>query len=172
MMTSLLEDERVERLVTLLRDELESYGELLSLLNAQQRQVLDRNPDAVAEGNEEVSAASEVAARARTVREECVAAIATDLQDEEDVGLGELLPAMPAAQRPLIEGLMAEINRTLEQAQRRARQNQILLARSIETIEQIVRLIRPEAASRTYTRRGSVAARSPLGSGARMVRSV
>ncbi|MGF1449097.1 MAG: flagellar export chaperone FlgN [Opitutales bacterium] len=172
MIETLTQNDRAEHLVELLRSELEGYGALLALLNQQQSEILERRPEALTEQVVVVDEASERAARRRHEREDWVRACVLEAGLEEEASVHEWLPFCPVASRPLVEGLVDEINRTLDRSQQRARQNQILLARAIQTIEQIVRLIQPDAGTRTYSRKGQMNQRGPVHGGGRILGTV
>ncbi len=172
MIETLTQNDRAEHLVDLLRSELEGYGELLALLNRQQSEILARRPEALTEQVSAVDEAGERAAQTRSQREAWVRECVLEAGLEDDASVHEWLPFCPVASRPLVEGLVDEINRTLERSQQRARQNQILLARAIQTIEQIVRLIQPDAGTRTYSRKGQMNQRGPVNGGGRVLGTV
>ncbi|MGF1483038.1 MAG: flagellar protein FlgN [Opitutales bacterium] len=164
--------DRAEHLVELLRAELEGYGELLSLLNAQQQGILRREPEAVSAHASDVDEASERASALRSSREAWVRECVVEAGLDAEATVHDWLPFCPRASQPLIEGLVDEINRTLDRSQQRARQNQVLLARAIQTIEQIVRLIQPDVGTRTYTRQGQMSHRGPVAAGGRILGTV
>jgi flagellar biosynthesis/type III secretory pathway chaperone len=56
----------------------------------------------------------------------------------------------------MLEALMAEVNRLIRQSRRRARQNQMLLARTIETSQQILQRLRPDTITKTYSSNGRI----------------
>lgn len=143
-----------EQLITSLRSELEEYGGLLNLLERQQEAVLGRKPDSVLELVTQIDAQIASTHACRKRREATANELACLSQVQGAATLRKLLPHFRAALRPLIEALADEVNRLIAETKRRAQQNQILLARSVELTQELISHVSPRAVSKTYSARG------------------
>ena len=148
--------ERIQNLVNALRDELKEYGELLALLDRQQQSVIERNADQVFQSVGFVQRQGSTIAQARHRREEFAREIARDLCQEPDAGFALLIPLMPAAYRPLVKALVDENNELLVRVQQRARQNHLLLSRSVELMQGLLDSLLPSSETRVYNGRGNM----------------
>lgn len=160
-----------EQLITALRSELEEYGGLLSLLDLQQAAVLDRKPDNVLELIPRIDAQLATTHACRKRREASANELAGLLQVPGPATLGKLVPHFRPAVRPLIEALADEVNRLIAHTRRRAQQNQMLLARSVELTQELVSHISPRAISKTYSARGRVKIQPAAGASRLLERS-
>ena len=145
-----------EELIAALRNELAEYGGLLSLLDLQQAAVLDRKPDGVLELIPQIDAQLATTHTRRKKREATANELAILSQIPTPATLGNLTPLFRPAVRPLIEALADEVNRLIGYTRRRAQQNQMLLARSVELTQELVSQISPRAVTKTYSARGQV----------------
>jgi flagellar biosynthesis/type III secretory pathway chaperone len=140
-----------------LRNELQEYGALLGLFEDQQANLLRRDADAVlALANsleEQVRRAHDV----REHREQTVSRFASSIGEPEDSTLRQLIHHFPAEVHPLINALIDEINHLIHRVRRGARQNQVMLARTVEAHEEALRLLRPDSFNKTYSPSGAVA---------------
>ena len=75
----------------------------------------------------------------------------------------QLLPHFPVEVQPLLHALIDEINHLIHRIRRDARQNQMLLSRTVEAHEEALRILMPDTfKARTYSPRGSVSAASVI----------
>lgn len=148
-----------ELITECLRNELQEYGALLGLFEDQQTNLFRRDVDAVVA----LAASIEEQARAthtcRERREQCVAAFAAQHGVDTDASLRQLLPHFPAEVQPLLQALIDEINHLIHRIRRDARHNQMLLSRTVEAHEEILRMLLPDTLkTKTYSPRGAVSA--------------
>lgn len=143
-----------DQLITSLRSELEQYGGLLSLLERQQEAVLGRKPDSVLELVALIDEQIVVAHACRKRREATANELACLSQIAGSATLRKLIPHFREVLRPLIEALIDEVNRLIAETRRRAQQNQMLLARSVELTQELISQVSPRAVSKTYSARG------------------
>jgi flagellar biosynthesis/type III secretory pathway chaperone len=140
-----------------LRNELQEYGALLGLFEDQQANLLRRDADAVlalaSSLEEQVRRAHDV----RDHREQAVRQFASSIAEPEDSTLRQLIHHFPAEVHPLINALIDEINHLIHRVRRGARQNQVMLARTVEAHEEVLRLLRPDSFTKTYSPSGAVA---------------
>ena len=73
--------------------------------------------------------------------------------------------------RPLIEALADEVNRLIAHTRRRAQQNQMLLARSVELTQELISRLSPKAVSKTYSAGGRVKIKPAAGASRLLERS-
>lgn len=143
-------------LIDALRNELQEYGALLNLFGRQQDAILSRAPDLVLEITNQIGAQVHVLDRNRSAREFLVRQLALEQQQPSESPLAVLLPFFPEPVRPLISALIEEINNLIARTKKRAGQNQMLLARSIDLSQQILQRLNPAGITKTYTQSGRV----------------
>jgi hypothetical protein len=148
----------LEKLIDALREELTHYGEMLALLDRQQETTIQRMTDEMFAVTAALQNQSRVMQGARSAREAAQRALARELCVVESSTFVELTPLLPADYRPLVESLVEENNTLLRQVQHRARQNHLLLSRSVELMQQFINTLVPSASPRAYTDRGTRAA--------------
>ncbi len=141
-----------------LRNELQEYGALLGLFEEQQINLLRRDADAVLALAGSIEEQVRTTQARRELREAALRAFAIAQERPADSSLRQLIPLFPADVQPLLEALLGEINQVIHRIRRDARQNQILLSRTVEAHEEAIRTLRPDLFPKTYSRRGSVPA--------------
>jgi len=62
---------------------------------------------------------------------------------EEDITFASLVPQLPPDYRPLVGALVEENNHLLVRVQQRARQNHLLLSRSLEMMQSFLNTLMP-----------------------------
>ena len=148
--------EIITRLVGALRDELEQYGEMLALLDRQQQQVIARAADEVFQSIGLIRDQGQAIQNARALREERRAELAQALFMDEDLPFAELIPLLPADYQPLLNALVHENNELLIRVRQRARQNHLLLSRTMELMQTLINSLFPGRETRVYTGRGTM----------------
>lgn len=143
-----------ELLIELLRAELEEYGGLLALLEDQQAAIVARSPDRVLEINTEINDQMRMILVRRETREEFVVKLADKLKQPANSRVRDLLRFFRQPIQPLFEALIDEINNLVTRARRRAQQNQMLLARSIEVMQEVLHKLNPEMMHKVYGANG------------------
>jgi len=139
-----------------LRSEIAGYGGMIHLFEEQQQQLFARDPDAVLRLSNEIESQVRLLHEQRRNREALVSAFATAHGQSASSTLRSLLNFFPAEVRPLLEALLSEVNVLIHRVRRVSRHNQILLARTIEQHQQILRQLRPDAFTQTYAANGRV----------------
>lgn len=151
--------EKLEQLVAALRNELQHYGELLALFEAQQEHLVRRDADQVLGSVARINALTSVVQDARRDRVHRLQDLAESLSVPPDGQLTTLLPALPGSRRAQIQALMTENNRLLARIQTRARQNHSMLSHSLEHMNRFIHaLVGAKAGTVVYDGVGSVAA--------------
>lgn len=152
-MSGMIIDDEVEPkelLIELLRSELEEYGGLLALLEEQQAAIVAREPDRVLEINTSINDQMRMIQMRRGARESFASSLAEKLNQSQGSTLRELIRFFRKPIQPLIEALITEINNLVTRARRRAQQNQMLLARSIEVMQEVLHQLNPETMHKVY----------------------
>jgi flagellar biosynthesis/type III secretory pathway chaperone len=157
-------NEQIEFLIHALREELGQYGEMLALLEQQQQLVMQRSTDALLQNLAAVNAQTSVIEVARREREEHQRELNALLQLPPGGTFAELLKILPEPYPPLVKALVDGINQCLGRVRQRARQNHLLLSRSVEMMQRFISRLFPAASVNTYNQSGKVAARNTVAS--------
>ena len=131
-------NELLQNFVESLREELRQYGEMLALLDVQQEQVVRRLANELSETVSAINAQGEVIQAARRERAQRQRDLARSLDLPDETFIASLIPVLPDSYRPLVTALVEENNQLLTRVQQRARQNHILLSRSLELMGQFI----------------------------------
>ena len=152
--------DNVEVLVGALREELQEYGEMLALLDRQQEQVKARSASEIFQSISQIQAQAWAIQSARQHREKCRSLAAVARGQPENAPFSELIPQLPPDYQPLVRALVEENNHLLGRVRQRARQNHVLLRRSVELMQELMRTLFPARQSSVYTGNGQK--RTPL----------
>lgn len=153
----------IPKLIDALRLELQEYGEMLALLDQQQHSVIARVADDVLNSTVGINAQMQ---KIRTIREQREAdqkQLAQLLKIPE--AFANLIPALPEKFRVAVETLVRENNQLLGRVQQRARQNHLLLGRSLQLMQEFLNSLLSAATPLTYDGAGHVKADAPLAKG-------
>jgi len=145
-----------EELLELLRTELQEYGGLIGLLNAQQQSILNRRPESLVEINQSVQTQMEASQILQKRRQGFVSHLARNFGRPEKSTLTELLPHMPDVTQPMFESIIEEINSLISNVRRKVSQNQRLLSRLLEVTDQILSSVNPTSHTKTYSKQGKL----------------
>lgn len=137
-----------------LRHELKQYGEILALLEQQQECVLARAADNVVQSVGAINGQMKNIQAARREREHCQNEVVALLRPAGDPSFVHLIPLLPEPYRAAIAALVRENNDLLGRVQQRARQNHLLLCRSLEMMQQFINTLLPVAPTKTYNECG------------------
>jgi flagellar biosynthesis/type III secretory pathway chaperone len=130
------------KLIESLRDELKNYGEMLALLDRQQEFLLTRAVNEVSQSITLVTSQGAAIHEARERRERCRRDVAGVAGKREDISFADLIPDLPSDYQPLLKALVDENNELLSRVRRRARQNHLMLKRSVELMQQVLNSLR------------------------------
>ncbi len=84
------------------------------------------------------------------------------LDTTQETTFKQMTTQLPAEYQPLLEALVDEVNALLQNIHKWVRQNHLLLNRSLELMEGILKNVYPEQASpKTYGRQGVVSPVNP-----------
>ncbi|MCL5096419.1 MAG: flagellar protein FlgN [Candidatus Omnitrophica bacterium] len=133
----------LQRLIESLREELSQYGEMLRLLEQEQELVVHRLPADLLQTVTSINSQGAEIQAARRRREEVQRQLAASLEQPENTALTEIIPRLPPEYQPLLEALRQENNQLLLRIHQRARQNHLLLNRSLELMQQFINTLSP-----------------------------
>ncbi len=145
-----------EELLDLLRNELQEYGGLIGLLNAQQQSILGRQPESLLEINQSVQAQMEASQILQKRRQGYVSNLARNYGKSAQSTLSDLLPCLPHVTQPMFQSIIEEINGLISNVRRKVMQNQRLLTRLAEVTDQILSATNPTSHGKTYSKHGKV----------------
>ena len=151
-----------EILAEAVREELRECAWLLTLMDRQQKAILDRDATILVEVSAEVDSQSREMEQRRGRRLRLMASCNDALGLGRSYSLRVLAANVPDVQRALFLALADEAQSLVGRIERRTRQNQMLLARASEFAGQLLDALRPGSQLRTYNRRGSVTTHSGL----------
>lgn len=143
-----------------LRAEIAEFGGLLHLFEQQQQALFTRDAGNVLRISTEIEDQVRQLNDARLRREKLVASFALGLGQAATATLRSLFPLIDADARPLLDALINEVNRLVHRVRRLTRQNHTLLARTIESHQEMLRTLRPDTFMQTYTAGGRKAVTS------------
>ena len=156
-------NEELNNLVNALREELTQYGEVLALMQEQQELIINRAANDLLINLNRVNEQMERVAIARNQREICRQNLVAALGGAEDTTFRQMTEMLPPEMQPLLDALVQEINHMLQNIQRWLKQNHLLLKRSLDLMQTIMKNMFPsaEAAAGTYGRGGQVSPVNP-----------
>jgi len=128
-------NDELQKLIESLREELRQYGQMLALLEDQQAGIIQRHNEELLDATSAVDQQAACLQAVRRERDQARLNLARALQAGDDAPLAELASLIPADYRPLLGALTQENNHLLQRIQQRARQNHVLLRRSLEILE-------------------------------------
>jgi hypothetical protein len=146
--------EALQKLVADLRTELTQYGEMLARLEQQQESAINRMTDDMVAATTAIQNQGAVMQTARRQRESSQRALACSLGVTETSTFVELIPLLPSAYQPLVRSLVEENNGLLTRIQQRARQNHLVLSRSVELMQKFLGLLFPARETQVYNEHG------------------
>jgi flagellar biosynthesis/type III secretory pathway chaperone len=135
--------EQLRKVIDGLREELKQYGEMLARLDEQQDYVMRRSTDGVILSVSAIESQSAVIQQARHEREGLQRTLARQCELVEDAPFSDIVPRIPEDYRPLVQALVQENNELLTRVQQRARQNHLLLRRSLDMMQAFLNTLVP-----------------------------
>lgn len=145
----------LNRLVSALREELQHYGEMLALLDQQQESAVGRMADEMFAATTAIQNQAVTMQGIRRDREQAQRILACSLGVTETSTFVELIPLLPPDYRPLVQSLVDENNSLLYLVQQRARQNHLVLSRSVELMQRFLGMLLPARETQVYNGHGN-----------------
>ena len=158
-MKNLISSQQCEQLAQALRLELQEYGGLLNLFKEQQKGITHHDMELLIELNDEITDQVERANSLRVEREQVSMLLCEQVSLEPNSLLIDLLEFVPSQFEPMLHALIEEVNDLIGSISMKIRQNNLLAARAQEIVEQILSHAEPTVVTKTYTPKGSIAAR-------------
>ena len=147
--------QNINLLVDALRDELQNYGEMLALLDRQQAYLVAREASEVFQSISLIKAQGAAIQQSRARRETSRRAVAVDSHQTPETSFAVLIPLLPDDYQPLLAALVDENNELLMRVRRRARQNHLMLRRSVELMQDLLNTLLPSRQGSVYDDTGS-----------------
>jgi hypothetical protein len=135
---------------------LKNYGEMLALLDQQQDHIVGRVAHEILDSVAAINAQSVAIQNARRQRELIQRQFALQHGLPEDATLDRLIGRLPEDYRPLVLALVDENNELLLRVQNRARQNHVLLNRSLDLMQRFLSSLLPSGRTSMYAGNGSL----------------
>src|SRR3984957_7649394 len=148
--------QHIQHLIAALREELQQYGEMLALLDRQHQFIMVRAAEEVFLSISPIQAQGSAIQSARALREKWGCSIAMILLQPDHAGFAVLIPLLPPDYRPLLTALVDENNELLLRVRQRARQNHLLLSRSLELMQGLLNSLMPARETRVYNDQGNM----------------
>ena len=133
--------QELQQLLAALREELKHYGELLALLEQQRNSVHGSAPDRTFYATSAIQHQAEATLQARRISETSRRALARELRQDESATVLQLTPLVPPQFRPLLQSLIEENHTLFQSVQWAARENHVLLSRSVASMEEFLDLL-------------------------------
>jgi len=148
--------EFIQKLIETLREELQQYGEMLARLDDQQQLVKRRAAEAAMNSVPLLQSQSALLTRVRGARFSAMKELCAQMKLPDNATFRELVPQLPNDYQPLVEALVQENNELLQRIHQRARQNHILLTRTIESMQHVINSLGIHRPTPVYNDAGNV----------------
>lgn len=152
----------LRELLNAMSAELVEMKALVSAFIEQQDAIVHRKPALVVSSVQEVEKRVGGLRQARVRRDDVLERVSRGLKAPPGTPISVLVRAFPTAVRPEVGRLIDENVRLGREVRRKASQNQVLLARSIEVIQEILRAVEPTSVSRIYGENGRMSHGQPI----------
>lgn len=149
-------NEELTLLIAALREELAQYGEMLALLDRQQELVVERGSAELLRTVDAINHQGVVIQRAREARESAQQKVAELAGLPAGATVEELKRQLPPNHAILVGALVEENNELLVRVRQRARQNHVLLNRSVELMQRLIGTLFPTGRTATYSGSGQL----------------
>ncbi len=153
--------EAIQKLIAALREELQQYGEMLARLDEQQQHVIRRAAEAALQSVPLIQSQSSLLSQVREHRFSATRDLCQAIGFSETATFKELVPRLPSDYRPLVEALVQENNELLQRIHQRARQNHILLTRTVESMQHVINSLGIHRPTPVYNDAGHVFVSAP-----------
>ena len=130
-------------LIESLRNELQHYGEMLALLDQQHAQVFHQPLDDIHPVAATINQQMVIIQTARQERRRCEDSIKQAVTPLAPSPFYELIPLLPEKYRGALRALVRETNESLARVRQQARQNELLLTRSLDLMQQFLQDLTP-----------------------------
>jgi flagellar biosynthesis/type III secretory pathway chaperone len=156
--------EHLPALLEALKEELQEYGEMLALLEQQQAAAIQHTPEEVLRGAVSIQVQMARLKMAQEKRTSCQSNVAVALGKTGQCDFVELIPMLPETHGVAVETLVRENRQLLLKVQKKARQNHLLMVRSLQLMQQFMQALLPSPGTATYNGGGQVQVAASAGS--------
>ncbi len=157
-----------DSLISALRNELQEYGGILSLLQEQQQGILYRDTDNLMKQNHQINEQISIASDLRDQRTQLVESISAEYEMPPGSTVTELAQKAPENIQPLLKALIDGGQQIVHRIETKAHQNRSLLARANDLTEQLLLSFQPVGMMKTYSRAGGVRIKPVASTGSSM----
>ena len=155
-------NDSLPQLITVLREELQQYGEMLALLDRQQELVIGRAANELLDNVAAINAQTSVIQLVRRERGARQSDVARQFHVADDASFAELVAALPEPHGLLVNALVKENNQCLHQVRQRVSQNHLLLTRSVDLTQRLLATLLAATEKTVYQGDGSVTPVTPV----------
>lgn len=145
-----------DQMIAAMRLEIQEQGGLLGLFDEQLDSIVRRDSAGVLSLVTRIQKQVELAQAARSRREFLMSQILRRARVSPKTPLMSLVPQFPTAIQPLMRTLIEEVIEIADRVRRKANQNQVLLARSIDLIRELIEEVSPQPGGRIYDEAGTL----------------
>jgi flagellar biosynthesis/type III secretory pathway chaperone len=145
-----------EIIVGCLRAELSEYGQLLNLFNEQQDLIFKHKPEEVLRMAGKIETQIQLLDAVRLKRETVIKDFALSNGQSADSTLRSLIRFFTPEIRPLLEALITDVNVIIHRVRRSLKLNHRLLSSMVETHQEVLRRLKPDAFNITYSSSGRI----------------
>lgn len=150
-----LQQQQLESFVECLRAELQGYGELLALMETQQSQIMSRDLTRIESTTQKINEQFKVIQDLRKIRSNQQAQISISTGLVPDATYKEQRDFFPNEFRNLTDALVEENNALLKEVKVKAKQNQMLLFRTTEMMQEFINHLLPRNEVQSYNAKGA-----------------
>jgi len=129
---------------------------MLALLDRQQEYLVARDVSEVFQSISLIKAQGAAIQQSRALREAGRRVVALDACQMPEASFAVLIPLLPADYQPLLKALVDENNELLMRVRRRARQNHLMLRRSVELMQELLNTLLPARHGSVYDGNGTL----------------
>lgn len=150
-----LPQEILDRFVEALRAELHGYGELLALMETQQDEIISRDTILIESSTQKINQQFKIIQNLKDRRSAIQVDISTTIGLLPDALYKEQRNYFPDDFRHLTDALVDENNELLKQVKSKAKQNQLLLFRTVEMMQEFINHLLPRNEVKSYNATGN-----------------
>lgn len=153
-------NQTLEAFVEALRHELQGYGELLALMESQQQLIISRDSPKIESSASDINRQFHIIQKLKESRRDKQKVLSVGLGLSPEALYEHIRRALPSEYRTLTDALVEENNELLKEVRVKAKQNQLLLFRTVEMMQEFINHIIPRSDEKSYDATGNSATRT------------
>lgn len=153
-------NQTLEAFVEALRQELQGYGELLALMESQQQLIISRDSPKIESSASNINRQFHIIQKLKESRSDRQKELSACLGLSNDALYENIRKRLPSEYVTLTDALVEENNELLKEVRVKAKQNQLLLFRTVEMMQEFINHIIPRTEEKSYDATGTSATRS------------